>query len=62
MEYGASYRSSRESGDTWKKEITESAQSEQLLASKYYAKKAEQLTLFIKESRKKYGVRNHLEK
>jgi adenine-specific DNA methylase len=33
--------------------VTESAQPEQPLVSKYYAKKAEQLTLFIRESREK---------
>ncbi|MEW6418432.1 MAG: DNA methyltransferase [Nitrospirota bacterium] len=35
--------------------VTESAQPEKPLVSKCYSKKAEQLTLFIKESREKYG-------
>ncbi|MEW6214856.1 MAG: hypothetical protein AB1478_06585, partial [Nitrospirota bacterium] len=42
--------------------VTENAQPEQPLVSKYYAKKVEQLTLFIRESKEKYGVRTLQEK
>lgn len=41
--------------------VTESSRPEQPLLSKSYAKKAEQLTLFIRESREKYEARSHIE-
>jgi hypothetical protein len=37
--------------------VTESAKPEQPVLPKSYAKKAEQLTLFIRESREKYEIR-----
>ncbi|MFQ6093359.1 MAG: hypothetical protein ACE5OR_11940 [bacterium] len=42
--------------------ITESAKPEQPPLPKSYAKRAEQLTLFIRESREKYELRTHHEK
>jgi adenine-specific DNA methylase len=41
--------------------VTESSRPEQLPLPKSYAKKAEQLTLFIKESRAKYESKSHME-
>ena len=41
--------------------VTETSRPEQPPLPKSYAKKAEQLTLFIRESREKYEVRRHIE-
>lgn len=42
--------------------VTESAHPEQPALPKSYAKRAEQLTLFVRESKQKYAVRLHQEK
>ena len=41
--------------------VTESSRPEQPPLPKFYAKKAEQLTLFIRESRERYEARSHME-
>jgi hypothetical protein len=41
--------------------VTETSRPEQPPLSKFYAKKAEQLALFIRESKERYEVRKHIE-
>ena len=41
--------------------VTETSRPEQPPLPKFYAKKAKQLTLFIREPREKYEARGHIE-